>query len=395
MHLPITKPYITAREYELVKDTLDSGWLVQGPRVREFEKRIARFTGAKYAIAINSCTSGQFLMSRILDLHPGDEVILPAYTWISTANAIEYLGAKPVFCDISLETLNIDTSLIESRINRYTRALYPVNLFGLAANMIEVSHIAENHHLKVVEDCACGLGAKIGQTHCGLFGHAGVFSFHPRKSITTGEGGMIITNDQNIDRLARSLRDHGADASDYSRHKYGKSYKMSEYPILGYNMRMTDIQGAIGIAQTEKLEMILDTKYKLGQEFNDRLSGLSWLKTPSIPKGHNHSYQTYCTLFKPEETHDALAKNNAQQIDKLHKQRNQVMSKLEQKGIMTRPGTHAVHIQKLYQDKYKFHKMDFPEAYAADRLTIALPFYPQMSGKEKEYLFQELYKITP
>ena len=152
MHLPITKPYITARDYELVKDTLDSGWLVQGPRVKEFEKRIARFTGAKYAIAVNSCTSGQFLMSRILDLQPGDEVILPAYTWISTANAIEYLGAKPVFCDISLETFNIDTSLIESHINRYTRALYPVNLFGLAANMVELSHIAENYHLKVVED---------------------------------------------------------------------------------------------------------------------------------------------------------------------------------------------------------------------------------------------------
>jgi dTDP-4-amino-4,6-dideoxygalactose transaminase len=395
MHLPITKPYITARDYELVKDTLDSGWLVQGPRVKEFEKRIARFTGAIYAIAVNSCTSGQFLMSRILDLQPGDEVILPAYTWISTANAIEYLGAKPVFCDISLETFNIDTSLIESHINRYTRALYPVNLFGLAANMVEISHIAENYHLKVVEDCACGLGAKIGPTHCGLFGQAGIFSFHPRKSITTGEGGMIITNDQNIDRLARSLRDHGAESSDYSRHTCGKSYKMSEYPILGYNMRMTDLQGAIGIAQTEKLAMILDAKYKLGQEYNDRLSGLSWLKTPSIPKGYNHSYQTYCTLFKPKETIDALAKKDVQQLDKMHKQRNQVMSKLEQKGIMTRPGTHAVHIQKLYKDKYHYHKMAFPKAYAADKLTIALPFYSQMSSEEKEYLFQELYKINP
>lgn len=395
MYLPITKPYITEREQELVNETLSSGWLVQGPKVKEFEERIARFTGAKYAVAVNSCTSGQFIMSRILGLQQGDEVIVPAFTWISTANSVEFLGAKAVFCDISLDTFNIDTSMIEGLVTQRTKALYPVNLFGLAADMHEIKNIAGNHKLQIVEDCACGLGARIGGIHCGLFGDAGVLSFHPRKSITTGEGGMIITNSEQIAGMARSLREHGADTSDFARHSGSKSFQMAEYSHLGYNMRMTDLQGALGIAQTEKLKEILNAKNKLAQEFNERLSDISWLKLPNIPEGYEHGFQSYCTLFKPNETYGALEKNDADKLEALHKERNILMSKLEERGIMTRPGTHAVHIQKLYQEKYGFHKMDFPRAYAADRLTIALPFYPNMTEQEKEYLFQHLYNISP
>jgi len=395
MYIPITKPYISNREYELVKESLDSGWLVQGPKVEAFEKRIAHFTGAEYSVAVSSCTSGQFIMSRILELKPGDEVILPAFTWISTANAVEFLGAKPVFCDISLDTFNINTALIREYITTHTKAIYPVTLFGLASDMNEISHIAANHNIRIVEDCACGLGARIGDTHCGLFGDAGVLSFHPRKSITTGEGGMIITNHKSIALMARSLRDHGSDISDYTRHTEGKSFQMSEYPVLGYNMRMTDLQGAMGIAQMEKLGDILDIKTRLAREFNDRLSHIDWLKLPTIPEGYQHSFQAYCTLFKPRETYSALEKNDANQLDELHRERNALMSKLEKRGIMTRPGTHSVPMQKLYQEKYGYHKMDFPNAYAADRLTIALPFYPTMKEEEKDYLFEQLNKITP
>jgi dTDP-4-amino-4,6-dideoxygalactose transaminase len=395
MHIPITKPNITEREYELVRESLSSGWLVQGPKVKEFEDRIAQYTGAKYAIAVNSCTSGQFIMSRILNLQPGDEVILPAFTWISTANAIEYLGAKPVFCDISLDTFNIDTSQVENLITSRTKAIYPVNLFGLAADLKEIQLPAKRYDLEIVEDCACGLGAYIDDTHCGLFGRAGVFSFHPRKSITTGEGGMIITNDSKVNKLARSLRDHGADISDYERHTGSKSFRMGNYSLLGYNMRMTDMQGALGIAQTEKLEGILADKDKLALEFHERLSGISWLQLPHIPDGYRHTFQTYCTLYKPQETFDALDKRDESMLEKLHEERNALMSKLEEKGIMTRPGTHTVHIQEYYQKKYGFHPMDFPHSYAADRLTMALPFYSTMNQQEKEYLFHQLNNITP
>ncbi len=395
MYIPITKPYISDREYELIKESLDSGWLVQGPKVEEFESRMANFTGAGYSVAVNSCTSGQFIMSRILDLRPEDEVILPAFTWISTANAVEFLGARPVFCDISLDTFNINPGLIREYLSTHTKAIFPVALFGLAPDMHEINHIAANHDLRVVEDCACGLGARIGDTHCGLYGDAGVLSFHPRKSVTTGEGGMIITNNKEIDQMARSLRDHGADVSDYTRHTDKKSYQMSGYSLLGYNMRMTDLQGAVGVAQMEKLEEILEIKSRLAREFNDRLSHISWLKLPVEPKGYQHSYQTYCTLFKPREIMDALEKNDANKLDKLHEERNALMDRLEEKGIMTRPGTHSVHLQKLYQEKYGYHKMDFPHAYAADRISLALPFYPAMTNEEKDYLFEQLEKLGP
>ncbi len=394
MHIPITRPYITDREVELVGESLQSGWLVQGPRVEEFEEKISLYTGAKYAVAVNSCTSGQMILSRILGLHPGQEVVLPAFTWISTAHAVEFTGAKPVLADISLDTFNIDTGEMSTHIGPATRALCPVSLFGRTADMPKIMETARLNNLEVVEDVACGLGSFLHGQHCGTFGNAGVLSFHPRKSITTGEGGVIITNDKKIYEMARSLREHGATKSDYQRHKGSAPHQMSAYPHLGFNMRMTDMQAAVGLAQHEKLSEILEKRRQLAQEYTDRLSGLRWLKTPTIPEGHNHSFQTYCTLFKPQETTDAVGKKDQRRLDELHQERNQVMENLASLGIMTRPGTHALHIQEYYQKKYGYNKMDFPAAYAADRLTIALPLYPTMKKEEKDYLLDQLTKLN-
>jgi len=265
MKLPITKPFFNHKEKEMIVKPLESGWVVQGPYVKEFEAKIANYTGAKHAIAVNSCTSGQFIMSRILDLKPGDEVIVPSFTWISTINSIEFLGAKAVFCDIDIQTFNLDVHKIENLVTKKTVAIYPVALFGLSADMKSIMSIAEKHQLKVVEDCACGLGGWLDETHCGLFGEAGILSFHPRKSITTGEGGMIITNDDHIAKLAASLRDHGAIKTDYERHQQSGGFLLTEYHYLGYNMRMTDIQGAMGVAQAEKLEEIFNKKQALAK----------------------------------------------------------------------------------------------------------------------------------
>jgi len=394
MQIPITRPYITDREYELVRESLQSGWLVQGPRVKEFEQRMAAFTGARYAVALNSCTSGQMIMSEIIALQPGDQVILPAFTWISTANAVEYKGARPVFCDIDLATFNLDPEDMEKRIGPATRALYPVSLFGLTADMPAVMEIARRYNLRVVEDVACGLGASLNGTHAGLFGQAGVLSFHPRKSITTGEGGMIITNDPEVQQQAMSLREHGADKSDHQRHTSGKPHQMSNYTRPGFNMRMTDLQAAVGVAQYEKLNEILQTKNEMAAQYRDQLADLSWLQLPDIPPGHQHGFQTYCTLFKPHETYQAIEHRDARKLETLHQQRNQVMERLASQGIITRPGTHAVPIQKHYQNKYGYQKMDFPRAYAADRLTIALPFYPTMRPEEKQYLFDQIRKLN-
>ncbi|UCH98710.1 MAG: DegT/DnrJ/EryC1/StrS family aminotransferase [Candidatus Aminicenantes bacterium] len=393
INIPITKPFFNGEEYWYITKPMETGWVVQGPYVKTFEEKIAQFTGAKYAVAVNSCTSGQFIMSRVLNLKPGDEVIVPAFTWISTANSIEFTGAKALFGDIDIHTFNIDVSQIEEKITGNTKAIYPVALFGLPANMPEIKAIADKYHLNVVEDCACGLGGKIGNTHCGLFGEGGILSFHPRKSITTGEGGMIITNNEHVAKMAASLRDHGAVKTDYDRHQQKGSFLLTDYPYLGYNMRMTDFQGALGVAQSEKLEWIIQAKQKLASEYNERLKEISWLKPPIVPKDYQHGYQTYCTLFKPGETLEALHKKNLEEINKLHEERNRIMYHLEEKGIATRQGTHAVHILQLYREKYNLKPMDLPASYAADRLSIALPFYPTITAEEKDYLFSTLNKV--
>ena len=393
MKIPITKPFFDKEEYELITKPLDSGWIVQGKYVKEFERAIADFAGVAYAIAVNSCTSGQFIMSRIIELRPDDEVIVPSFTWISTVNSIEFLGARAIFCDIDLTTFNIDVTQIEEKITGKTKAIYPVHLFGLAAKMPEIMKIAENKHLHVIEDCACGLGARIKNKHCGTFGIGGILSFHPRKSITTGEGGMIITNDEKVAQIASSLRDHGATKTDFDRHHTKDGFLLTEFEFLGYNMRMTDFQGALGVAQSKKIKRILEMKQELAKIYNDRLREIPWLSAPVVPENYTHGYQTYCTLFKPEETLNAIEKIDVDKINKLHEKRNAIMSDLENHGISTRQGTHAVHIQKLYREKYNLHPMDFPASYAADRLTIALPFFPAITDEEIEYLFDSLRSV--
>lgn len=392
MKLPITKPYFTEEEFQIIQEPLKSGWVVQGPFVKKFEKAIADFTGAKFGIAVNSCTSGQFLMSQIIGLQSGDEVIVPSFTWISTANSIEFLGAKAVFCDINIETFNIDIDRIEDLINERTKAIYPVNLFGLPSEMEKILEIAGKYNLRVIEDSACGLGGFINGKHCGTFGDAGIFSFHPRKSITCGEGGMIITNNPQIAKNAKSLRDHGAIKSDFERHSANGGFLLTEYPNLGYNYRLTDIQGALGFAQSKKIDWIFDKKQKLADKFTNKLKKINWLRAPQTPRNFKHGYQTYCCLFKPNETLNAIQNLDIGKIDSLHNERNVIMADLEKSGIATRQGTHAVHIQKLYQKKYHLRKEDFINSYAADRLTLALPFYPQMTDEEIEFLFENLLK---
>ncbi len=390
MQLPITKPYFTQREFELIQEPLKTGWVVQGKYVEQFEKNIAQFIGVKHAVALNSCTSGQFLMSQIIGLKKGDEVIVPAFTWISTANSVKFYGAKVVFCDIDIKTFNIDTEQIEALINSKTKAIYPVTLFGLPANMPEIMALTQKYNLKVVEDIACGLGAFINEKHVGTFGEGGIMSFHPRKSITTGEGGMIITNNDNVAELARSLRDHGAIRSDFDRHHNKGGFLLTEYEHLGFNIRMTDFQGALGVAQSEKLKWLFEQKHRIARIFDKKLQNIDFLQAPLVPPNYTHGYQTYVTLFKPEESIKAIEKKNEKEILKLNKERNNWMAHLEEKGIATRQGTHAVHLQKLYKNKYNYKAMDYPRAFAADKLTLALPFYPQMTEEEIDFLFENL-----
>lgn len=222
--IPITRTVFGPEELRAVQLPLESGWVVQGPYVKQFEERFTAFTGAQAAVATSSCTTSLHIAVAALGLKPGDEVIVPAFTWVATANVVEYMGATPVFCDIDLASFNIDVARIEALITPHTVGIIPVHLFGLCADMGPIMALAQSHGLWVVEDAACAFGAWYAGQHAGTFGDAGCFSFHPRKSITTGEGGMITTGRADLERLARSLRDHGASRSDLARHQSSAAF---------------------------------------------------------------------------------------------------------------------------------------------------------------------------
>jgi perosamine synthetase len=385
-NIPITKPFFGAEEEAAILAPLHSGWVVQGPFVRQFEEKFSAFTESRFSIATSSCTTALHIAVAALGLKPGDEVIVPAFTWISTANVVEYMGAKPVFCDIDLSTFNIDVGQIEGLITPRTVGIIPVHLFGLCAEMQLIQEVAQKHNLWVVEDAACAFGAQYHGKYAGTFGEMGCFSFHPRKSITTGEGGMITTQREDFDQLARVLRDHGASRSDLSRHTGKAGFLLSEYNHLGYNYRMTDIQGALGCAQMDRAAWILETRSQRARHYNQLLAEVEWLETPIVPDGFVHGYQAYVCLFRPEDP----TLDNA---DRLYQRRNELMTHLETKGIATRQGTHAPVLQGYYTEKYALRLEQFPNAYLADRLGLTLPLYVQMTEIEQALVCQSLQQV--
>lgn len=381
--IPITKPVFGDEEMQAVQRPLEIGWVVQGPFVAEFEEKFSSYTKAVHSVAVSSCTTALHIAVAALGLKPGDEVIVPAFTWVATANVVEYMGAKPVFCDIDLATFNLDISQIEALLTPRTVGIIPVHLFGLCADMRPILEIAGKRGLWVVEDAACAFGSWYHGQHAGTFGEMGCFSFHPRKSITTGEGGMITTANEDFDRLSRSLRDHGASRSDLARHSGKAAFLLSEYHHLGYNYRMTDIQGALGCAQMKRAAWILAARTRCAQIYDEMLGRVEWLDTPSVPEGYEHGYQAYVCLFRPE---NPTLKN----VESLHERRNALMMRMETKGIATRQGTHAVVIQNYYAEKYGLKPEQFPNAYLADRLSLALPLYPQMTNDEQLFVGESL-----
>ena len=385
--IPITKPFFGDEEMDAIIKPLQTGWVVQGPFVEQFEKKFSNFTESVFSIATTSCTTALHLSVGMLGLKPGDEVIVPAFTWVSTANVVEYMGARPIFCDIDLSTLNIDSDQITSLVTPNTVGIIPVHLFGLCADMTPVMRIAEKHSLWIVEDAACAFGAWYYGKHAGTFGDTGCFSFHPRKSITTGEGGMLTTQSSSMGQLACSLRDHGASRTDLERHASRYGFLLAEYEHLGYNYRMTDLQAAVGSVQMDRATTILESRQQQAQRYDQLLLDYDWVRIPRVMENYIHGYQSYVTLFQPEEP-------SLKNVDRLYSQRNSVMADLEAKGIATRQGTHSPVIQTYYAEKYGLMPEQFPNAYIADRLTLALPMYVQLKEEEQDRVCQELSKAV-
>lgn len=388
MNIPIAKTTFTEEEFQNIRKPLLSGWVVQGPFVKEFEEKWSKFTKAEHAIAVSNCTTALHLSLAALGITFGDEVIVPSFTWVATANAVESLGAKPVFCDIDEKTFNIDTLKIESLITARTKAIIPVHLFGLAAEMDTVMSLAQKHRLFVVEDAACGFASRYRGRHVGTIGDTGCFSFHPRKAITTGEGGMITTRDPILADKLRAMRDHGATVSDHQRHLGARPYLLPEFPYLGFNYRMTDIQAAIGSTQMNRAEEIHTSRQTWAERYNESLALVPWLRTPTKPHDGVHGYQAYVCMFNPEKV-------SLKNVPLVNKQRNEFMDHLQKNGIATRPGTHAVHMLGYYSKKYGIMREDYPNAYIADQCSITFPLFPGMSDQEFSYILQLIndYKI--
>ncbi len=389
MNVPIARTVLTEGEIQSILEPLRSGWLVQGPKVRAFEEAWSAFTGAKHSIAVTSCTTALHLSLAALGFGPGDEAIVPAFTWISTANVVEHLGGSVIFADIDVNTFNIDPSGIEALITPRTKAILPVHLFGLAADIESINEIAKRHRLWVVEDAACGFGSTFNGQHVGTFGNTGCFSFHPRKAITTGEGGMVTTNDDILAEKIRRLRDHGAALTDLQRHLGSKPYLLADHPDAGYNQRMTDLQAALGFSQMQRAESIVKERRDLAASYDSAFSKLTFLQTPKPAcSSFGHGYQSYPCLYEPDLVFQALKYNDIKLLHDINQSRNTWMESLYSKGISTRPSTHAVHMLTYYANKYSLRPSQYINALAANHCSISLPLFHGMSTDEQAYVIQ-------
>lgn len=373
----ISLPSTGDEEWHALRDTLQSGWLTQGPKVAEFESMFAEIHEARHALATTSCTTGLHLVLAALGVGPGDEVIVPAFTWVSTANVVLYCGATPILADVDPNTFNINPLDIAHRITNRTKAVIVVHLFGLCAEMDQI-RAAIPSNIPIIEDCACAAGATYNDKPAGTLGLAGVFSFHPRKSVTTGEGGMITTNDDRLAEICNQLRNHGASVSEEVRHQNAQPFLLPEFNMLGFNYRMTDLQGALGVVQLSKLRQFILTRQQWAEFYLTQLSGISWLRLPTDSKNGQHAWQSFVTFVDPD-----LAPIS----------RNKIMQKLQQQGISTRPGTHAVHMLGYYAKSFGFKPDDFPGARASNDNSMAIPLHNKMCVDDYGYVVKAIKSI--
>lgn len=363
--LHIALPATGEEEWQALREPVMGGWLTQGPKVAAFERTFAQYHNVPHALATTSCTTALHLILAALGVGPGDEVILPSFTWIATANVVVHCGATPVFVDVCDDTYNLDAERLSAAITTQTKAIVAVHLFGLCADMDTIMEIAGD--IPVIEDAACATGAEYKGKYAGSLGRAAAFSFHPRKVITTGEGGMVTTGDARLFEKMNRLRNHGASLSEEMRHRGPRPYELPEFTLAGFNYRMTDLQGAVGLVQLGKLENFIEERRKLAEIYRQEIESISWLSCPYVPDGCNPTWQSYVCMVDSE---------------KAPATRNEIMDYLLENGVSTRPGTHAVHQQEYYRQRYGLEDRDFPVAAHCASQSLALPMHNRMDRED-------------
>ena len=376
--IPIAKPYLTADEAQAAHDTILTGWITQGPRVAEFEEKFAAYTGAKYAVAVSNCTTALHLAMIVAGIGPGDEVICPSMSYVATANSIKYVGAKPVFAEIDPANYNLDVKDAAKKITAKTKAILLVHQIGMPADIDAFKKLADKYGLKLIEDAACAAGSSYKGAKIGSHSELVCFSLHPRKVISTGDGGFITTNREDYYQRMKLLRQHGMSVNDRVRHESSKLI-FEDHVEVGYNYRMTDIQAAVGIKQLEKLDWIVEERRKIANRYTEAFKDIDFIQLPAEQEGYFSNYQSYSIYLKDDCPVD----------------RNELMQKMLDDGISTRRGIMTAHRETAY--KVECAGLSLPVSEKSCDRSIILPLYIPMKDEDIEKVIEafKLYVGAP
>ena len=373
MNIPIAKPYLAKEEAQAAYDVILTNWVTQGPKVQEFEEKFAKYVGAKYAVAVSNCTTALHLAMIVSEIKEGDEVLCPSMSFIATANTIMYVNAKPVFAEVD-EHYNLDVKDAERKITKKTKAILIVHQIGMPANIDAFKKLCKKYNLKLIEDAACAAGSEYNGKKIGSHSDLVCFSFHPRKVITTGDGGMITTSNEKFYERLKLLRQHGMSVNDRVRH-LSKKIITEEYFEVGYNYRMTDIQAAVGIQQLEKLDWIVSERRKIAIKYHKAFRDIDCIRLPIEEDGCFSNYQSYSIYLKKNCPFE----------------RNDLMQNLLDIGVSTRRGVMTSHREMAYKNYCKGLKLPKTED-IADR-SIIIPLYVPMSGEEINYVISSFKSL--
>ncbi|MGJ8637662.1 MAG: DegT/DnrJ/EryC1/StrS family aminotransferase [Phycisphaerales bacterium] len=374
--IPLSRPNISLHEEEMVLKVLRSSRLSIGPMIERFEEMVAHRVGVRHGVACSSGTAGLHMALVALGIGPGDEVVTTPFSFIASSNVILYVGAKPVFVDICPRSLNADPKLVEQAITPNTKAILAVEAFGNPEHMDTYARIAAKHEIPLIEDCCEALGSKYKGVNAGAFGRVGVFGFYPNKQITTGEGGMIVTDDERLADMCRSLRNHGRAVQGRGAVDGGStSGSWLHHERLGFNYRMSEVSAALGVAQMERLDEILRARSKTAEMYIERMAGLSELILPTVPDDCMMSWFVFVARLSTGYTRE---------------ERDRIIQGLRMHDIGASDYFPCIHQQPVYRQAFGFKEGSFPIAEAVSARTLALPFYGWMTSREVDLVVQTL-----